>query len=72
MQQCSTDSPDVGNLWVERCHGLSVAIVTGDDLLEGVKEEVLSLWIGLNLREDERKVLLKVASTHTSCGRSQK
>ena len=41
--------PNIGHLWVESCHGLSAAIVTGDDLLEGVEKEVLSLWIGLDL-----------------------
>ena len=41
--------PNVGHLWVECCYSLGATIVTSDDLFEGVKQEVLSLWVGLNL-----------------------
>ena len=52
---------------MERCHGFGAAIVTGDDLLEGVEQEILPLWVRLDLRQDEWKVLLQVASTDTPC-----
>ena len=47
--------------------GLGGAVVTGNDLLEGVKQQVLALGIGLDLRQHKRQVHLKVAGTHTTC-----
>ena len=40
--------------------------MAGDDFFQGVKQQILSLWVGLDLREDELEVL-EIAGTHTSC-----
>ena len=39
--------------------------MAGDDLLEGVQEEILPLGVLVDLREDEGEVALEVSSAHT-------
>ena len=41
--------------------------MAGDDLLEGVQQQVLPLGVGLDLRQDEGKILLQIARAHASC-----
>ena len=61
-------SPYSSDLGLECGDGLGRDVVAGDDLLEGVKEEVLPLGVGLDLREDEGEVAMEVAGTYTTCG----
>ena len=39
--------------------------MAGDDLLEGVQEEILPFGVLVDLREDEGEVALEVSSAHT-------
>ena len=40
--------------------------MAGDDFFERVEEEVLSPRVGFDLRENEGKVLVQIASTYTA------
>ncbi len=60
--------PYLGYLGLEGGYGLRRDIMAGDDLLQRVEEEVLSLGIVLNLLEDKREVPLQIAGTDTACG----
>lgn len=44
--------------------------MTSDDLLQRVEEQVLSLGVGLDLRENEGQVLLQVSCTDTAYTRT--
>lgn len=41
--------------------------MTSDDFLQGVEKKVLSLWVALDLGENEGEVLLQIASTDAAC-----
>ena len=60
--------PYICNLWLEGCYGFRCDIMTGDDLFERVKEEVLTFWVFLDLWENEWEVLSQVTCTHTAWG----
>ena len=60
-------SPYSSDLRLECGDGFGCDVVAGDDLLEGVQEEVLPLRVGLNLGEDEGKISMEVTGTYTAC-----
>ena len=57
--------PYGSNVRCKDSHGLRGNVVAGDDLLEGVQEEILPFGVLVDLREDEGEVALEVSSAHT-------
>ena len=54
-------------MWLQHSHCLWSAIVTSDDLLQRVEQQILPLGVGLDLRQNEGEILLQVAGTDTTC-----